>query len=61
MKVGIVGFGSIGTEVARAIIKGIDNFSLYGVSSRSRENALKRISNLDHEIKIYDFFWSIRW
>jgi aspartate dehydrogenase len=54
LKVGIVGFGSIGTEVARAIIKGIDNFSLYGVSSRSRENALKRISNLDHEIKIYD-------
>jgi aspartate dehydrogenase len=54
MNVGIVGLGSIGTEVAKALIKGVENFSLYGVVSRSRENALKRISNLDQDIKIYD-------
>jgi aspartate dehydrogenase len=54
MKVGIVGFGSIGTEVANALIKGVDNFSLYGIVSRSTENAQKRILQLQHEIKIYD-------
>ena len=54
MKVGIVGFGSIGTEVAKALIKGVDNFSLYGIVSRSTENAQKRILQLQHEIKIYD-------
>ena len=54
MKVGIVGFGSIGTEVARAIIKGVEDFTLFGVSSRSHENAIKRISSLKHDIKIYD-------
>ena len=54
MKVGIVGFGSIGTEVAKALIKGVEDFTLFGVSSRSHENALKRVSSLKHDIKIYD-------
>ena len=54
MKVGIVGFGSIGTEVAKALIKGVEDFTLFGVSSRSHKNALKRISSLKHDIKIYD-------
>ena len=30
MKVGIVGFGSIGTEVAKALIKGVEDFTLCG-------------------------------
>jgi len=54
MKVGIIGFGSIGTEVAKALIKGVENFSLTGIVSRSKENAKKRISQLKHEIMIYD-------
>ena len=54
MKIGIIGFGSIGTEVAKALIKGVEDFTLFGVSSRSHENALKRISSLKHNIKIYD-------
>jgi len=54
MKVGIIGFGSIGTEVAKALISGIKNFSLTGIVSRSKENAKKRISHLKHEIIIYD-------
>ena len=54
MKVGIIGFGSIGTEVAKALISGIENFSLTGIVSRSKENAKKRILHLKHEIIIYD-------
>ena len=54
MKVGIIGFGSIGTEVAKALIKGVENFCLTGIVSRSKENAKKRISQLKHEIMIYD-------
>tara|TARA_B110000259_G_scaffold161204_1_gene185134 strand:- start:235 stop:1035 length:801 start_codon:yes stop_codon:yes gene_type:complete len=54
MKVGIVGFGSIGTEVAKALIAGVENFSLIGVVSRSKENAQKRISQLKHNIEIFD-------
>ncbi|MDA0915686.1 MAG: aspartate dehydrogenase [Proteobacteria bacterium] len=54
MKVGIVGFGSIGTEVAKALINGVEDFSLFGIVSRSRQNALKRISDLNQEIKIFD-------
>ena len=54
MKVGIIGFGSIGTEVAKALIKGVENFSLTGIVSRSNENAKKRILHLKHEIMIYD-------
>ena len=42
MKVGIIGFGSIGTEVARALINGIENFTLKGIVSRSKENAKKK-------------------
>jgi len=42
MKVGIIGFGSIGTEVAKALIKGVENFSLTGIVSRSKENAKKK-------------------
>ena len=50
MNVGIVGFGSIGTEVAKALIKGVENFCLFGVTSRSKSNAEKRISKLDKHI-----------
>ena len=55
MNVGIVGFGSIGTEVAKALIKGVENFCLFGVTTRSKSNAEKRISKLDKNIDIYDF------
>ena len=51
MKVGIVGFGSIGTEVAKALIIGVENFSLYGVVSRSRENVEKEYYNLIIKLK----------
>ena len=54
MKVGIIGFGSIGTEVAKALIKGVENFSLTGIVSRNNENAKKRILHLKHKIMIYD-------
>lgn len=54
MKVGIIGFGSIGLEVAKALIIGIEEFTLIGIVSRSKENAKKRIANLKHPIIIYD-------
>jgi aspartate dehydrogenase len=54
MNVGIVGFGSIGTEVARALINGVEGFSLYGITSRSKSNAQERIDKLDKNIKIFD-------
>ena len=54
MNVGIVGFGSIGTEVAKALVKGVENFSLYGITSRSKTNAEKKISKLKKNIKIFD-------
>ncbi|MDG1465788.1 MAG: DUF108 domain-containing protein, partial [Alphaproteobacteria bacterium] len=54
MKVGIVGFGSIGTEVAKALIIGVENFSLYGVVSRSKKNVERRILQLNHQIKIFE-------
>ena len=54
MNVGIVGFGSIGTEVARALINGVEDFSLYGITSRSKSNAQERIDKLDKNIKIFD-------
>ena len=45
MKVGIVGFGSIGFDVAQRIDQGIENFKLIGVSSRTKENVLKKITS----------------
>ena len=53
MNVGIVGFGSIGSQVAKALINGVEDFSLYGITSRSKSNALERIAKLDKNIKIY--------
>ena len=50
MNVGIVGFGSIGTEVAKALLEGVENFYLYGISSRSKTNAEERISKLKKNI-----------
>ena len=50
MNVGIVGFGSIGTEVAKALIQGVENFYLYGITSRSKTNAEKRMSKLKKSI-----------
>ena len=43
MKVGIVGFGSIGFDVGKKIDQGIDNFSLAGITSRTEINVLKTI------------------
>ena len=54
MNVGIVGFGSIGSQVAKALINGVEDFSLYGITSRSKSNAQERIAKLDKNIKIYD-------
>ena len=54
MNVGIVGFGSIGTEVAKALLEGVENFYLYGISSRSKTNAEERISKLKKSIEIFD-------
>ena len=54
MNVGIVGFGSIGTEVAKALIYGVEDFSFYGVASRSKLNAKNRISKLNTNIEIFD-------
>ena len=45
MNVGIVGFGSIGTEVAKPHRR-CRKFLLYGITSRSKTNAEKRISKL---------------
>ena len=39
MNVGIVGFGAIGMEVAKALVKGVEKFSLYGITSRSKTKA----------------------
>ena len=44
MKVGIVGFGAIGFDVGKRIDQGIENFKLIGISSRTKENVLKKIS-----------------
>ena len=54
MNVGIVGFGSIGSEVAKALVNGVEDFSLYGITSRSKSKAKERIAKLDKNIKIYD-------
>ena len=54
MNVGIVGFGSIGTEVAKALLEGVENFYLYGITSRSKTNAEERISKLKKSIEIFD-------
>ena len=54
MNVGIVGFGSIGTEVAKALLEGVENFYLYGISSRSKTTAEERISKLKKSIEIFD-------
>ena len=54
MNVGIVGFGSIGTEVAKALLEGVESFYLYGISSRSKTNAEERISKLKKSIEIFD-------
>ncbi len=43
MKVGIVGFGTIGFEVCKRIDQGVENFKLIGISSRSKENILKKM------------------
>ena len=45
MNVGIVGFGSIGTEVAKALLKGVENFYQYGHSSRSKQTRKKEFQN----------------
>ena len=50
MNVGIVGFGSIGTEVGKALINGVEDFSLYGVTSRSKAKALKKIAKLNNAL-----------
>ena len=54
MNVGIVGFGSIGSEVAKALVNGVEDFSLYGITSRSKSKAKERIAKLDKNIKIYN-------
>jgi aspartate dehydrogenase len=54
MNVGIVGFGSIGSEVAKALINGVEDFYLYGITSRNKSKAKERIAKLDKNIKIYD-------
>ena len=43
MKVGIVGFGSIGYDVGKKIDQGIDNFSLAGITSRTEINVLNKL------------------
>ena len=43
MKVGIVGFGSIGFDVCKKIDQGIDNFSLAGITSRTEINVLNKL------------------
>ena len=45
MKVGLVGFGSIGFDVGKRIDQGIENFELAGISSRTKENVLKKITS----------------
>ena len=58
MKVGLVGFGSIGFDVGKRIDQGIENFELAGISSRTKENVLKKITSFKLkpevlELKIY--------
>ncbi len=45
MKVGIVGFGSIGFDVGKRIDQGVENFKLVGITSRTKEKILKKISS----------------
>ena len=49
MKVGIVGFGSIGFDVGNRIDQGIENFKLVGVSSKTKEKVLKKISSFKNK------------
>ena len=54
MKVGIVGFGSIGFDVGRIIDHGIENFKLIGISSRTKGNILKKISTFKVKPKVLE-------
>ena len=48
MKVGLVGFGSIGFDVGKRIDQGIENFELAGISSRTKENVSYTFNGLNY-------------
>ena len=53
MKVGIVGFGSIGYDVGKRIDQGIEDFNLIGISSRTKKNVLKKISSFKNKPEVF--------
>ena len=53
MKVGIVGFGTIGFEVGKRIDQGVEDFSLIGISSRTKINVLKKISSFKNKPEVF--------
>ena len=48
-KVGIVGLGAIGLQIARTIDQGnISNFDLVAIATRDEKKAAKKLENFDH-------------
>ena len=48
-KVGIVGLGAIGLQIARTIDRGnLSNFDLVAIAARDEKKAAKNLENFDH-------------
>ena len=48
LTIGIIGLGTIGSVVAKALEKGIDGMSLVGIASGRRDKALASIATVSY-------------
>ena len=54
MKIGIIGFGAIGIDVAKKLKKENKTFNLIGVNSRTKESFLKKVKLLNQTFRFYE-------
>lgn len=54
MKIGIIGLGSIGFDVAKKLNKECKTFNLIGINSRTKKTVLKKIQLLSKNIRFYE-------
>ena len=47
MKIGIIGFGAIGFDVAKKLDKETDKFDVIGVHSRTKNKIIKKTSSFN--------------
>ena len=52
LSVGIIGLGTIGSVVAKALEKGISGMSLAAIASGRRDKALAGIANLSSPVEL---------